>query len=399
MAPFSRANRSGQSRIFAAQRAVCILGVALILSSVSACSKDANGHAKTGDRNKKGVVPITAIAAAQKDVPLEVRAIGKVQAYSTVSIKAQVDGQIMTVHFKEGQEVKKGDLIFTIDPRPFEARLKHAEALLAKEKAQLQTAKKQVERYASVVQKGFVSAEKYDQIISESTALEASVRADESAVESAALELKYCSIRSPINGYVGEIKVDQGNVIKANDNDKPLVIINQISPIYVSFAVPEQNLPTVKKHMASGRLGVLAVVPGEQEHPENGDLTFVDNAVDSATGTIQLKGVFQNQARMLWPGQFVNVILTLATQKGVVVIPSQAVQTGQQGQYVFVVKPDSTAEYRLVTVARALDNEVVIEKGLAPGEKVVTDGHLRLTQGTQLKIMANGEASGEDAPR
>lgn len=378
-------------------RAFCILGLVLGLCISASCSKDANGSAKANERGKKPVVSVTAAPATERDVPVQVRAIGNVQAYTTVTIKAQIDGAITAVHFNEGQKVKKGDLIFSIDPRPFEAKLKQAEANLAKEKAQFQTAKKQVERYAAVVSKGFVSQEKYDQIIADSAALEASVHADEAAVESARLELKYCSITSPIDGYVGEIKVNQGNVVKANDNEKPLVIINQTSPIYVSFAVPEQNLPAIKKYMAKGKLKTQVVVPGEDDQLVRGELTFLDNTVDTATGTILLKATFSNEDRQLWPGQFVNVLLTLTTETGAVVVPSRAVQTGQQGQFVFVVKPDSTVEYRQVTVGRMFENDIVVTKGILSGEKVVTDGHLRLAQGSPVKVVGDGENTGGGA--
>ena len=283
-------------------RALCVLGVTLSLCLPAACSRDADGSAKTNERARKPVVSVTVAPAAEKDVPVQVRAIGNVQAFTTVNIKAQVDGAVTNVHFSEGQKVKKGDLIFTIDPRPFDARLRQAEANLAKEKVQLQTAKKDVERYAAVVKKGFVSEEKFDQVQSDAAVLEAAVRADEAAVESARLELKYCGITSPIDGYVGEIKVNQGNVVKANDNEKPLVIINQTSPIYVSFAVPEQNLPAIRKYAARGKLRVQVVVPGDEDRLEKGDLTFVDNAVNSATGTILLKATFNNEEGTLWPG-------------------------------------------------------------------------------------------------
>lgn len=373
-------------------RVFCAFGIALSLCLPAACSRDADGSAKANQRSKKPAVSVTVAPAEERDVPVQVRAIGNVQAYTTVTIKAQVDGAITTVHFCEGREVKKGDLIFSIDRRPFEARLKQAEANLAREKAQLQTARKDVERYAAVVKKGFVSEEKFDQVQSDAAALEAAVRADEAAVESARLELQYCSITSPIDGYVGEIKINQGNVVKANDNEKPLVIINQTSPIYISFAVPEQNLPAIRKYMARGKLRVQVVVPGEEDRLEQGDLTFVDNTVNTATGTILLKATFNNEDRTLWPGQFVNVILTLTTEKGAVVIPTKAVQTGQQGQFVFVVKSDSTVEYRPVSVGRTFENEIVVAKGLSTGERVVTDGHLRLVQGAPVKVVDDGRS-------
>lgn len=377
------------------RRMLCALGIIGLMAGLclaAACSRDANGSLKANGGGRKPAVSVTVEPAAEKDVPVQVRAIGNVQAYKTVTIKAQVDGAITTEHFIEGQKVGKGELIFTIDPRPFEAKLKQAEANLAKERTQFQNARKDVERYAAVVKKGFVSEEKYDQVVAEAAALEAAVRADEAAVESARLELKYCSIVSPIDGYVGEIKVNQGNVVKANDNEKPLVIINQTSPIYVSFAVPEQNLPAIRKYTAKEKLQVQVMVPGEDDDPSRGELTFVDNTVDAATGTILLKATFSNEDRRLWPGQFVNVLLTLATERGVVVVPSKAVQSGQQGEFVFVVKPDSTVEYRQVSVGRLLGDETVIAKGVATGEKVVTDGHLRLAQGSPVKVVGESKA-------
>lgn len=373
------------------RRALLLTLSAIILAG---CSRDANGQRKGNDAAQRPVVPVTVSNSVQKTIPVQLRAIGKVQAYSTVVIKSQVAGQIVSVHFREGQEVKEGDLLFTIDPRPFEANVKKAEAQLAKDKAQFQNAKRLIERYQTVVKRGFVSEEQYDTALANLAGLEASVRADEAALESARLELKYCTIRSPIAGYAGEVKVHQGNIVKENDNDRPMVTLNQVRPIYVSFAVPEQHLPDINRHLAAGKLEVLAKVQGDEKNPVPGHLSFVDNAVNTDTGTIQLKATFTNDARTLWPGQFANVVLTLTTQAGAVVVPSQAVQTGQQGQYVFVVKPDSTVEYRPVVVGRTLDQEVVIDKGLAGGEKVVTDGQLRLAQGSQIKILNNAQESG-----
>lgn len=379
---------SGPLRLF------CRFGVVLtLLGLLAACSRGSSSNAKAEEQRVRVAVPVTAADAVEKTVPVQLRVIGNVQPYSTVAVTAQVSGELQTVHFKEGQEVKKGELLFTIDTRPFEARLKQAEANLAKGKAQLQNARKQAERYGSVVKQGYVAEEQYDQIVANAAALEAAVRADEAAVESARLELKYCSIRSPLNGYVGDLKVDQGNVVKANDNEKPLVTINQVSPIYVAFSIPEQELPDVRRYMAQGPLEVLATVPGQDDKPARGTLSFVDNTVDAATGTIQLKATFPNDDRALWPGQFVNVVLTLTSMPNVVVVPSQAVQTGQQGQYVYIIKPDLTVDYRPVTIARTIDEEVVIQEGLKPGEKVVADGHLRLAPGALVKVVDGKENS------
>lgn len=368
-------------------RVLSVLGAVLMLSFPYACSQDASGRPKASDPRKKAAVSVTAATAMVKPMPVELRAIGNVQAYATVLIKSRVGGELLAVHFKEGEEVKSGDLLFTIDPRPFEATLKQMEANLTKERSQLEYARKQAERYASVVKKGYVSEEQNDQILANAAALEAAVKADEAAVENARLDVKYCSIRSPINGVTGQLKVDRGNLIKASDSDTPMVTIRQTSPIYVVFSVPESNLSQLKKHMAGGPLEVGVTIPGDEGRQLRGTLTFLDNAIDQTTGTILLRATFPNQDRLLWPGQFVNVTVTLAMQADAVVIPSQAVQTGQQGQYVFVVTPGSTAEYRLITLARTVAGEAVVEKGLDPGERVVTDGQLRLTQGAQVTIL------------
>jgi membrane fusion protein, multidrug efflux system len=361
------------------------------LSLISGCSKDASGVPKTEDQRKKMAVPVTVGTAVEKNVPVQIRAIGNVEAYSTVAFKAQVEGELTIVHFKEGQEVKAGDMLFTIDPRPFEVAVKQAEANLARDRAQLQNARRQVERYGSVAKKGYVSQEQYDQISSNEAALEATVKADEAAVENAKLKLNYCFIRSPINGIVGSIRVNKGNLIKANDNDKPLVFINQVKPIYVSFSVPERYLPEIRNRMAEKKLEVTAAIAGERDKLVRGDLAFIENAVDMNTGSIPLKAAFANADKTLWPGQFVKVTLTLATQSGAVVVPSQAVQSGQQGKYVFVVKDDATVEYRPVELGETLDGETVIAQGVAPGETVVTDGQLRLASGSLVTPVPTDE--------
>jgi len=249
------------------------------------------------------------------------------------------------------------------------------------------------------VKKGYVSEDQNDQILANAAALEAAVKADEAAVENARLDVRYCQIRSPITGVTGQLKVDRGNLIKSGDNDNPMLTIKQTSPIYVVFSVPEQNLAALKKYMASRPLDVSVVVPGDEGNPIRGELTFLDNSVDQTTGTILLRATFPNGDRALWPGQFVNVTLTLATQPDAVVIPSQAVQTGQHGPYVFVVAQNSIAEYRPVTLARTVEGDAVVDKGIIPGEKVVTDGQLRLIQGAQVKIVEASETEGEEKPQ
>ncbi len=363
------------------------LSALVLLSVIGACSKEADGRAGGKDPRKEMTVPVTVTRAVKKTVPIQLNAIGNVQSYAKVQIKARVEGELTAVHFREGQEVQQGDLLFAIDPAPFQARLQQARANLARDRARLLNAKRQVERYASVAKKGYVSAEQYDQVRTDATALEATVEADAAAVENARLELKYCTLRSPLTGYAGELKVDRGNLVKANDNDTPLVIIRQVCPIYVVFSLPEQYLVEVKQYMARGPLRVDAVIPGSRTAPVHGQLSFVDNAVDPATGTIQLKATFANRDKLLWPGQFVNVALTLTTQPDAVVLPPQAVQTGQEGQYVFVVKSDLTAEYRPVVVSRSFPDEVIVARGVTAGERVVTDGQLRLAPGAPVKIV------------
>jgi len=362
--------------------------------------------------------PVEAAAVAQKTVPVQLRAVGNAQAYSTVSVKSRIAGQLMRVYFKEGQDVRKGGLLFTIDPRPFEAALKQAEANLerdmdqvkqveatiAKDMAQVKNAQVEAGRYKTLFEKGVVAKEQYDNFRTNADTLEATVLADRAAkanaeaavmadravVENAKLQLSYCSIFSPMDGRTGSLIVQEGNMVK--ENDIAMVVINQITPIYVAFSVPEQHLAEIKKYMASGKLKVQAVIPNEDAPPEEGFISFIDNAVDTATGTIRLKGTFANKEGHLWPGQFVRVILTLTEVPNAMVIPSRAIQTGQDGQYVFVVKPDLTVESRPVVIGLTLNNETVVEKGLNPNENVVTDGQLRLYPGAKVEMKTSTPA-------
>ena len=341
-------------------------------------------------------IPVMATTVAQKDVPLQVKAIGTVEAYSTVAVRSNVTGEITDVHFTEGQDVKKGQLIFTIDRRPFEAALNQAQANLARDIAQANNAQTQAERYTHLVQQGVVSRDQADSYRTAAETARAVVEADKAAVERAQVELSYCSIFAPINGRTGNLMIHQGNLVKANDTPV-MVSINQVAPIYVTFAIPEQNLADVKKYMAAGKLKVAAVIPNDAR-PAEGQLSFVDNTVDTATGTIKLKGTFANDDRRLWPGQFVDAVLTLTTQPNALVVPSQAVQTGQQGQFVFVIKPDLTVESRPVTVGRSVENQSIILAGLQAGERVVTDGQLRLVPGAKVEIKSDSRAGSGDAP-
>jgi len=330
-------------------------------------------------------VSVTSATVVQKTMPLQVRAIGSVEAYSNVSVKTQITGELTGVFFKEGDDVKKGQLLFTLDRRPYEATLKQAEAALARDQAQLANAQSQQNRYDSLYKAGVVSKEQFDQMQMNFEAMNAAVIADKAAIENAKVQLIYCSIYSPINARAGTLMIHQGNMIKANDTPF-LVSLNQIEPIYVTFTVPEQELPAIKRYIAGGKLAVQAMIPNDNRGPASGKLSFIDNAVDTTTGTIKLKGEFVNADRRLWPGQFVDVVLTLTEQPNAIVIPSQALQTGQQGQFVFVVKPDMTVEARPVTVNRTSDGQTVIDKGLSQGEQIVTDGQLRLVPGSKVEL-------------
>ncbi len=382
---------------------------ALVLVSVFSFSCS---NQKPENSTKNVSLPVTVSTVVQKTVPVQLRTIGNVQAYSTVSVKTKVGGEIIRVYFTEGQDVKKGALLFTIDPRPFESALKQAEANLERDMAQVKqananlerdiaqvkNAEEEAKRYEYLIGKGVIAKEQYDRVRTSADVLEATVRADKAAVENAEatvnasraavenikIQLGYCSIHSPMDGRTGSLLVQQGNIVKADDVN--LVVINQIIPIYVAFSVPEQDLSEMKKFMAMRKLKVEAIIPNDQNNPAEGVITFIDNTVDSSTGTIRIKGTFANKENRLWPGQFVNVILTLTTQPNVAVIPSQAIQTGQQGQYVFVVKPDLTVESRPVVVGRTFNGETIIEKGLKIDEKVVTDGQLRLSPGVKVDI-------------
>ena len=351
---------------------------AFLVFLLTACSKEKK------EQSVKIAVPVTVESVIQKAVPVQIHAIGNVEAYSSVSIKSRVSGELTRVYFREGQDINKGDMLFTIDSAPFKTALESAQANLAKDTALAKKAEEDVRRYTELYRDELVSRSQYEQIFSTAEALKATVEGDKAAVENARLQLNYCSISAPISGRTGSLLVNEGNLIKAND-DKPMVVINKIQPVYVSFSVPENNLPEIKKYMASGKLNVEASVSKEDKRPEKGVLTFVDNTVDTATGTIRLKAAFDNKGRALWPGQFVNVQITLATIHDTVVVPSQAVQTGQQGQFVFVIKAD-TAELRPVNAGITHEDMTVIEKGLAPGEQVVTDGQMLLMPGAKVEV-------------
>jgi membrane fusion protein, multidrug efflux system len=367
---------------------------ALAAGSVS-CSPPSS--AQEGNKPKaRKVVPITAAATVRKDMPIEFRTFGTVQAYATVTIRSQVSEIIKTVHFRKGQSVRKGELLFTILPKSFEVALEQAQAALARDIVQADNAEKVAQREAVLLKKGMSSQDEHDKYKTEADALAASVRAGRAAVDQTKLQLEFCSIHSPIDGRAGNLLVDEGNLVKSQDT--PLVTLTQTRPIEVSFCLPQSNLPALRRYMAAGKLRVEAVIPGDDAVPEVGELTFVDNTVEKGTGTINLRATFPNETERLWPGQYVQVILTMSVQKDAVVAPSQAIQAGREGSYVFVVRPDKTAELRKVTVPRTIGADAVVTEGLQAGEMVVTDGHLRLTQGISVTIKDNTGGKATSGP-
>ncbi|MGB8131056.1 MAG: efflux RND transporter periplasmic adaptor subunit [Candidatus Angelobacter sp.] len=336
--------------------------------------------------------PVRVATVASRTMPVELQAIGNVEAISTVSIKAQISGQLMQVHFKEGDFVKKGQLLFSIDRAPFEAALRQAEGTLAKDEAQSLNSKLDAERYQGLGQQGVVSKQQVDAAGAAANAMAATVAADKAAVETAKINLEYTSIYSPINGRTGSVGVKEGNLVKANDVPI-LVTINQIEPIYVSFSIPEQQLAELKQYSNSKSLKVDAAPQGSTQHFQ-GRLTFIDNSVDLTTGTIKLKATFDNAAHALWPGQFADVNLTLKSQPNAIVVPTAALQTSQNGTYVYVVDQDLTAKQQPVKVGWNVGEETVIASGLQPGQRVVTDGQLRLTPGAKVEIKSGSQTSG-----
>ncbi|PHJ62144.1 RND transporter [Nostoc linckia z18] len=427
-----------------------ILGLTYLCSACNASEAQSSGK----QAGKKRAVPVVVTTATQKTIPIQLSATGTVEAYSTVSVKSQVGGQLTGVYFQQGQNVKKGDLLFKIDSRSLEAALMQANAAKAKDLAQVKQAQAnvtkaiaqvnqakanvakdvaqatnadvQAKRYNSLLKEGAISKEQADQFQTTADAQRATVNADrngvadaqaavaaaqadvqnaqaavvadEAAIANAKIQLSYSSIYSPITGRTGSLKLDRGNLVEANATD-PLITISQIRPIYVTFSIPQRLLPDLKKYSANGKLEVIAIPPKDTGRPIRGELTFVDSGLNTQTGTIQLKATFTNTDERLVPGQFVNVVLKLTEERNVITVPSQAVQTGQQGQFVFVVKPDKTVEMRPITVGDTIGNQTAIKQGLQPGEQIVTDGQFNLVPGAtvQVKPEVGGKAGGQGA--
>ena len=400
-----------------------VIGVTLVLSACSNAGSgaaSATGAGKGGRKGREGGVPVTVALSASRNVPVEIQVIGHVEAYTTISVKAQVTGELTKAYFQEGDYVRKGDLLFLIDPRPLqaalnqavanaardEASLGQAQANLARDAAQAQYAEASASRYAQLFQEKVVSRDQSEQFRTTAAAAQQLVEADKAAIESAKaaigaskaavenarVQLAYTEIRSPVDGRTGNFTVKQGNVVMANSME--LCTINQIEPIYVTFGVPEAQLPAIKRYMEQGKLPVHSQPQDDTAgDPETGTLTFVDNAVDMSTGTITLKGTFANTDRKLWPGQFVRVTLGLTTQGNAVTVPDEAVMTGQNGSYVYVVKADGTADTRNVVAGARVGQDTVIVSGLQPGETVVTEGQLRLAPGSRVAVRGGGGSS------
>ena len=373
-------------------RTPVLILLASILVVCPGCTGDEGAAASTaaaGGRGGRGAggpaVPVAVGTVLRKAMPIEISVIGAAEPFSSVAIRAQTTGQLIKVNFTEGDDVMAGQVLFTLDRRPLEAALQQAQANLDRDMAQAANAAQQAKRYDELAQRGIATREQVDTSRTAVTALNATVDADKAAVENANVQLQYATITAPISGRTGALMVHEGNLVRANDQT-PLVVINQVAPISVSFAIPEARLPELKKYMAGGALRVTANPPNDDATPAVGRISFVDNAVDQTTGTIRVKGTFPNADRRLWPGQYVNVIVTLTMDPDAVVVPSVAVQAGQQGSYVFVVNSEPKVDLRPVTVKRTNATETVIESGLKPGEIVVTDGHLRLVPGSRITI-------------
>ena len=343
---------------------------------------------------RAAAVPVVVAKVAQQTIPVSVRAVGNAESYATVNVKSRIDGEIMEVHFRDGQTVAAGELLYTVDPRPIQAQLNQAQAVLGRDQAQLANARADLKRTEELNRKGYSTQQQLDLARTSAAALEQTVKTDEAAIEGVKLQLSYTQIRAPFAGRASDTQVDAGNLIKAND--VTLVVINQTKPIYVSFSVPAQYAFEIRQRMAHDTLPVKVSVPGSKAAPREGSLTFIDNAIDSGTGTVLVKAKLPNADEFLLPGEFVTVDLVMATIPDAVVVPSQAVQVGQKGTYVYIVKPDETADMRPVEVGETSGELTVIRSGLSAGETVVTDGQLRLYPGVHVKESGAAKTAGQE---
>src|ERR1043166_2630115 len=349
--------------------AIILAVPAALLTACSPTGETTSAAAPPGGGGRGGgqaaPVPVTTASVVQKAMPIEIRVIGTAEPYSTVAIRAQITGQLESVNFAEGDDVRQGQLLFSLDRRPLEAALQQAEANLARDMAQAANASVQAKRFEDLAKRGIATREQVDTSQTGAAALNATVEADRAAVENAKVQLQYATITAPIAGRTGALQVHEGNLVRATDTNA-LVTINQVTPLYVGFAVPEARLGQLRKLLAQGALTVTAAPPNDDGPPAGGKISFVDNAVDQTTGTIRIKATFPNTDRRLWPGQYVNVVVKLSTDPHAIVVPTPAVQAGQQGPFVFVVKQDQTVELRPITVEREDDMETIIQSGLQP---------------------------------
>jgi membrane fusion protein, multidrug efflux system len=343
--------------------------------------------------------PVVVASVEQRDIPVQIQAIGNVEAYQTVQIRSQVNGQIQKIFFKEGEDVRQGQPLFQLDKRPFQADLEKAVGQMKHDQAQAENSQIQAERYSGLEKQGIVSHEQAQQLRAQAKADASAVEADKAAVDAARVQLQYTDINAPIDARTGVLMINLGNLVKANDTPY-LLQLNQVTPIYVTFSVPEANLDRLRHGFSSGKLKVLAYPKGQPDSPAEGRLTFIDNGVDTTTGMFKLKATFQNKDRRLWPGEFVDVALVLSTQKNAVVVPTKAIQTGQQGEYVYVVRDDSTAESRPVKTAGAYQNLTLISDGLKIGERVIVNGQLRVAPNAKVTVQGAlpGTQSAASAP-
>jgi membrane fusion protein, multidrug efflux system len=331
--------------------------------------------------------PVVVSTVEQRDVPVQITAIGNVEAYQTVQIRSQVNGQIQKIYFREGEDVRKGQILYTLDKRPFQAALEQAEGMLKRDEAQAANAKMEADRYTDLEGQGVISREQADLQRTQASSNSAAVYADKAAVDAAKVQLEYTDIYAPMDARTGALMINVGNLVKANDTPF-LVQLNQITPIYVTFTVPEIRLAEVRQFVAKG-LKVLAYPKSQPGNPAEGQLTFIDNGVDPQTGTVKLKATFQNKDKRLWPGEFVNVVLNLSTVKNAMTVPTKAIQSGQQGDYVYVVTKEGTADPRQVTSVGTYQNLTLVKGGLNSGETVIVDGQLRVAPNGKVIVQSS----------
>ncbi len=376
-----------------------LLATALLpVVALTACGKkDVQAAGPGGASASRPAAPVVVATVEQRDVPVQIRAIGNVEAYQSVQVKSMVNGQIEKIFFKEGQDVHQGQLLFQLDRRPFEADLEKALGTLRHDEATATQSELQAKRYTELEQQGVISKEQADQFRAQAKADASAVYADKAAVDAARVQLAYTDIAAPINARTGAVMIHKGNLVKANDTPY-LVQLNQVAPIYVTFSIPETDLAEVRQFAASHQLKVMATPKGQNTTPAVGELTFIDNGVDTTTGTVKLKATFTNKDRRLWPGEFADVVLDLSTRKNAILVPTKAVQSGQQGDYVYVVTPQNTAESRNVQPSGTFQNMTIVSAGVQPGEKVITEGLLRVAPNSKVVVQNSQETPAKTNP-